>query len=373
MRINKPAAWGALVLTALITPSADASAQQLDTRTPATTSSPAEELHASASFVGQSIPTTVQPETILSLTVEFRNTGSTTWDSSYLMRIRGHAWETLRARLSEGEAVPPGSSKKFTFSVTAPREPGRYAIQCQMATRHRPFGESSPLTNVVVEVSSGENGAKFVSQIVTSRMVKGVAYPTSITMKNTGKTTWTARDGYGLDSRTASEKKSVRVALDPADSIAPGSVKTFSFMLKGPENGARLHWRMSQEGKQSFGDETPTVRNRAPRFAGTLDIADCREISGWSADKADLKGSLRVAILADGVQIALVTANLFRPDLKEAHIGRGSFGFDLATPEILRDGQPHLISAVIVPSGGVPLNGSAKSITCAAPSKRRPH
>ena len=52
------------------------------------------------------------------------------------------------------------------------------------------FGATS--TNIAVNVVSAKNDAALVSQSVPASMITGQTYPVSVTMKNTGTTTWVA-------------------------------------------------------------------------------------------------------------------------------------------------------------------------------------
>jgi hypothetical protein len=123
--------------------------------------------------------------------------------------------------------------------------------------------------------------------------------------------------------------------------------------------------------ERAFGEESKRVAVAPMIVHGSLDIADCDTIAGWAGDARDHVDPLRVALFADGVQFALVTANIFRADLAEAREGKGRNGFSLATPSFLRNGKPHSIRAIIVPSGNVELAGGPRSIDCVAPTKRR--
>lgn len=335
-----------------------------------TSSFPAEERRDDASFVSQTVPSRVQVEEIFPISIVMKNTGATTWDSSCALHTRGF-WSILRISLAEGETVQPGSSKTFSISVTAPREPGKYSCQWQMVRSGpaRRFGEPSRLVVVTVAASTTGNGAKFVSQTLPREMVKGVQYPVTITMRNTGTTTWSAKDGYALEFlpwRYSTLRAPDRVPLDLSDSIAPGREKKFSFTVEGSGVRVVVQWRMIQEGKQRFGEPTRTISVRPPAFRGNLDAANCSAIAGWAADSLDYAQHLKVALLADGAQFAFVTADRFRQDLAAAHNGKGDHSFEIRTPAFLLDGKAHSIAAFVVPSEDFQLLLSPKTITCAA-------
>lgn len=90
-------------------------------------------------------------------------------------------------------------------------------------------------------------------------MTPGSGYPVSITLRNTGDTTWTAAGAYRLGTQNPSDNAAWgmhRVSLPSP--IAPGQEVTFTFNVTAPAAGAyHFQWRMVQEGVQWFGDLTP--------------------------------------------------------------------------------------------------------------------
>ncbi len=108
------------------------------------------------------------------------------------------------------------------------------------------------------------NGAEFVSQTVEMTMIAGGKQTVSITMKNTGATTWTAKGGYSLGSQNPQDNfiwGGGRVYLRPSDSVAPQQAKTFRFTITAPRwpGPYNFQWRMLQEGVEWFGDPTTNV------------------------------------------------------------------------------------------------------------------
>ena len=238
-----------------------------------------------------------------------------------------------------------------------------------LASRTAAAGSASTEASVSADAAeSSGNDARFVSQKIPKRMSQGGWYPLEVSMKNTGTTTWTARGGYLLsfDGRARPDEAPASVRLDAGDAVAPGQTKTFSFMISY-EGTSVFRWKMAQSG-ETFGARSPDVVVTRIHLHGMLDAADCRVIAGWASDSHDHIDKVRVAILADGTQFALVTANAFRQDLAQAGEGKGNNAFFLATPAFLQDGKPHEISAVVIPPGDRPLIGSPKSIMCTAPT-----
>jgi hypothetical protein len=126
------------------------------------------------------------------------------------------------------------------------------------------FGATS--TNLPVSVGGTPNAA-FVSQGLPASMTAGQQNYVSVTMQNTGNTTWTAAGGYRLGSQNPQGNQTWgmnRVNLDPGDSIAPGQQKTFAWIVTPPLTPGtyNFQWKMVQEGVTWFGASTvnATVR-----------------------------------------------------------------------------------------------------------------
>jgi hypothetical protein len=93
-------------------------------------------------------------------------------------------------------------------------------------------------------------------------MTAGEFSTVSITMKNTGNTTWTAGTNYRLGSQNPQDNMTWglnRVAL-PND-VPPGATVTFTFDVFAPAKSGtfNLQWRMVQDGVEWFGPLTPNV------------------------------------------------------------------------------------------------------------------
>ncbi|HEV2708507.1 MAG TPA: S8 family serine peptidase, partial [Pyrinomonadaceae bacterium] len=118
------------------------------------------------------------------------------------------------------------------------------------------------------------NNAAFVSQSVPSTLTAGQTANVSVTMQNTGTTTWTTAEGYKLGSQNPQDNGTWgtgRVAL-PA-SVAPGGQATFNFNVTAPTTPGtyNFQWRMLREGVEWFGGYTTNVTvtvNNPPSTGG---------------------------------------------------------------------------------------------------------
>ncbi len=138
------------------------------------------------------------------------------------------------------------------------------------------------------------NKAQFVTQTVPSSMAAGQKYTVSVTMKNTGSTTWTAANSYRLGSQNPQDNKvwlgtTHRVYLGSGDSIAPGQEKRFDFTVTAPSTPGKYHfqWKMVRESVEWFGDLSPDVTVQVLPQTVTIPNAGFEQgTTGWSGFRA---------------------------------------------------------------------------------------
>jgi hypothetical protein len=102
------------------------------------------------------------------------------------------------------------------------------------------------------------NDAQHVSNTIPASMVPGFSYGVSVTMKNTGTTTWTGGDpGYILWCTDGYnfEVYHNEARMGGSEAIAPGQDRTFEMSFVAPSAGTyTTTWKMVQEGVGAFGD-----------------------------------------------------------------------------------------------------------------------
>ncbi len=231
-----------------------------------------------ALFVAQSVPTAMVIGGTYPVSVTMANMGSTTWTAAGNYRLaavgpNSGAWGLNRVYLSSTESIAPGQQRTFTFNVTAPSTTGAYNFQWQMV-RENVAWVGDPTDIVPVTVAAGDQ-AQFVSQSVPSKMVAAGVYFISVTMSNTGSTTWTAAANYRL-GRTDSVWGISRVYLGSTESIAPGQQKTFTYNVTAPSTAGNYNfqWQMVRENVAWFG--TPTTNVVVNDVTGsTSQLAQC--------------------------------------------------------------------------------------------------
>lgn len=221
-----------------------------------------------AQFVSQSVPSTMQAGQQYSVSLTMRNTGANTWTAAgYKLGVQNPPgnlnWGMRRVDLSGGDNIGTGQEKTFTWTVTAPSAAGTYDFQWRMLNVGVEwFGELTQ--NVVVTVQGGGpplvNGAQFVSQSVPSQMEAGAQAQVSLTMQNTGTTTWTPGSyQLGVQNPPGNLNWGMRrVDLNGGDSIAPGQQKTFTWTITAPAASGTFNfqWRMLNVAIEWFGDQS---------------------------------------------------------------------------------------------------------------------
>ncbi len=131
------------------------------------------------------------------------------------------------------------------------------------------------------------NNAEFVSQTLPN-LNAGKTVSVSITMKNTGTTTWTNRGNFKLASQSPAENKIwgiTKISLNEKDSILPGQKKTFTFDVKVPEyDGSFIfQWQMIQEAEEWFGEKSEIEQIVVGDPRSYLD--NCDENTGWKSSQ----------------------------------------------------------------------------------------
>ncbi len=108
-------------------------------------------------FVSQNVPTTMDAGETAQVSVTFKNTGTTTWTRAGLFKIGSRnpadntRWGMSRVLLDPSDSIAPTQQKTFSFTITAPSDPGLYNFQWQMLQEGLNwFGPSS--ANKVVSV-----------------------------------------------------------------------------------------------------------------------------------------------------------------------------------------------------------------------------
>ena len=179
--------------------------------------------------------------------------------------------EDQRAYLGSSERIAPGQEKTFTFNVTAPYGRGKYVLSGRMVRDgYGWFGDNAVKEITVVPASRSTNDAKIVQITVPEYVAPGEKVNASISIRNTGTSTWVKSQNFRLgtltdnnlvftDMRHGGFTNSIndqRVFLSNQDTIKPEETKTFSFSFTAPASTGtyNLSVRMVKELVAWFGD-----------------------------------------------------------------------------------------------------------------------
>lgn len=129
------------------------------------------------------------------------------------------------------------------------------------------------------------NSSTFISQEVPT-WAPGETISVSVTMKNTGTSTWSKEDGYNLGSQGPQDNEVwglSRVELDEGEQIKPNEEKTFSFNINVPvESGLYIfQWQMIEENIEWFGSKSIAKPIRIGDEGFYLD--DCDKLTDWKS------------------------------------------------------------------------------------------
>lgn len=111
---------------------------------------------------------------------------------------------------------------------------------------------------------------------------------------------------------------------------------------------------------------------------GWHDSSDCSVTRGWTCDADNYSQSLSVHFYEGSTFLGSTVANQSRPDVPAAGFcgGNANVGFSFTTPESLKDGRPHTITAYSINigsgTGNPALSGTPKTIVCTPPVTNPP-
>jgi hypothetical protein len=111
------------------------------------------------------------------------------------------------------------------------------------------------------QMKAQQNNAQFISYSnVPTQMLIGKTATVTVTMKNTGTTTWTRADKYKLGTQNPQDNTTwtggTRIYLSPTDNIEPNATKSFTFEITAPITPGtyNFQWRMVEEAVEWFGE-----------------------------------------------------------------------------------------------------------------------
>ena len=274
--------------------------------------------HDDAEFVAQEhIPQAMRIGSTAPVMITMRNTGDTTWTSSEGYKLGaqapagnptwGSAWQELP------RPVAPSEEVTFAFTIRAPATAGTtftwQMVRDRADTGTREwFGPLTPARQVGLSI----NNARFVAQSVPASVPRLGTASVSVTMRNTGTTTWEPGAAHRLGA-LGHDFGAARHELPGP--VPPGQDVTFTFSIPAPGIPATFQWRMLQENVEWFGTASDPVQITPGE---PLECADLRTtIAQLESDIAGLQDDLDAAAPGDKGSIG-VKINARRAELKHA-------------------------------------------------------
>lgn len=203
-----------------------------------------------------------------SQTVSFtvQNTGTGTWQPGTFCFRSTDSPQTLWGGYFcplITSAVAPGGNYTFTFPITAPSAAGNYNFNRQMFSGGAPsatggVGFFDTLNNCFsqsVTVGSGgtQHNSAVSSQNFPTQMTPGQNFTVSVTMQNTGTSTWDS--GFILESQNTPSNLWTTLNRPVTGTVNPNGTFTFSLPIIAPATpGAYAHvWRMRKTSNPGAG------------------------------------------------------------------------------------------------------------------------
>lgn len=182
------------------------------------------------------------------------------------------------------------------------------------------------------------NDAVFTVSSVPTKMASGAQYPVSLTIRNTGTTTWTAGTVFKLGSQNPTDNTTWALKPDGnrvvvKKDVAPGQEYVAEFTVTAPAPGSYVfQWQMIEESKGWFGAASSpiTVAVVAPSPAVT-----------WSGFNAALASGSKEQVLAHFQQPEKYRAVITESEARLAELPATFTSFDFT--EI----DSHFASAIV--------------------------
>ena len=214
-----------------------------------------------AVIVNHTLPTELYPGEPRLVTVTVENTGAGDWTGNrYALSARKNdpddLWGTENyLMLGDDETVSPGEQRTFTFIITAPSEEAIYDCNWQMLHIHiwSYFGEllSEPV-NVSTSVTP-ELGSMEISNTIPTDMYPGETRSATITLENTGTTTWD-EDNVRLHASSNTWGSNVNYYLDSGETVAQAEQKTFTIIITAPSEEGTYNCERQMQGVWNWGE-----------------------------------------------------------------------------------------------------------------------
>ncbi|MBW4085757.1 NBR1-Ig-like domain-containing protein [Paenibacillus sp. S150] len=194
------------------------------------------------------------------VTISVRNDGGDTWSPDAFYRLGAVAdsdpFADTRQYIPDERTVRPGQVQSFSFLMQAPKDTGSYTTDWRMVQELVAwFGQT--LTKSVQVVEASRNAA-ITGNTIPSTMEAGQSYDVTITVLNTGNTTW-YENGTAVRLGAVGDNDPFalgRYMLPSGIFVRPGETYTFAFIMTAPVAPGTYvsDWSMLQENVTWFGE-----------------------------------------------------------------------------------------------------------------------
>ena len=255
-----------------------------------------------ALFVSQNTPATMTAGEKYTVTLAMKNNGTTSWSvaGGYTLGVKNPDGNGIwgLSSVSVGGTYAVNAQKTFSLVVTAPAQPGTYNFQWQMMQSGVYFGDAS--LNVAVNVVAPVPDAEFVSQGAATAVNASTSRTFSITMKNTGNTTWNATDHVLTPIGDASNWAVVTAPVGAT--VAPGAQRTFAVTLKSPAalGYYDMQWQMKRQGVP-FGEPSTPLRIAVMGAAPAVTVSSPTAGQVFTAAQSKIRVPVKVTAVPTGV------------------------------------------------------------------------
>jgi hypothetical protein len=211
------------------------------------------------------IPSTMPTGQVTTVSVTMKNTGNTYWTAANNYKLgdaSGTPGQFGPTRQLLSSTVPPNGQVTFTFNITAPATVGTYPFGWRMLQENvHWFGAYAPSGGYTISVVTPVDNATLVgSSGFQTTMLETQVLTVSVTMKNTGNTTWTAAGNYKLGDASPTPGKFGTTRELLTSSVPPNGQVTFTFNITAPSTAGTYTygWQMLQENVHWFGPYAPS-------------------------------------------------------------------------------------------------------------------
>jgi hypothetical protein len=158
-------------------------------------------------------------------------------------------------------ASPAANQTSYTDSSLQASTTYYYRIRAYNGVGNSAYSNESGTTTQASTPPPTANNAAFVSQSVPSSLTTGQTATASVTMRNSGTTTWVPGSYFLMSQNPASNTTWGLSAIGIGTTVAPGANATFTFTITAPATSGtyNFQWQMLQYNVAYFGAKSTNV------------------------------------------------------------------------------------------------------------------